>query len=110
MDFAGEITQLLVIIIILVAAYCGLNFWMKRGGSFSIPSFGDKSSKHPDGDPSLTHHANAHLNENPSVKKGSQSSAVERHGNKFNLTGKNAETAARVLKGMLKQGKESKGK
>ncbi len=109
MDFADEITQLLVIIIILVAAYLGLNFWMKRGGSLSLPSFGGKSSNHPDSDPSVAHPADAHQ-ESLSSKKGSQSSAVERHGNRFNLTGKNAETAARVLKGMLKQGKESKGK
>ena len=40
MDFSEEITQLVVIIVVLLMAYLGINFWTKRGGSFTIPSIG----------------------------------------------------------------------
>lgn len=113
MSFGEEITQLLMIIVALIMALMGINYWTKRGGTLSLPSMGSRSkqgsTEHPETGTNAHDVAEAHVEGAIAAKKkGSGGSAAERHGDRFNLTGKDAEAAARVLKRMLKQDKKFK--
>lgn len=103
-----EFTQVFVIIVVLLGVYLGLNFWLKRGGSLTLPSFGGGHKPEETPDHVLPGGDTGAVDQAIRVKSGNRSSAVERHGERFNLTGKDAEVAARVLKRMLKQGKDAK--
>jgi hypothetical protein len=107
MTFAEEIVQLLIIIVALLMVLMGISFWTKRGGSLTLPSMGSKGSSHALPDTSID---DEYLPETPGTKKSSGKgggndglSTADRLGERFNLTGKDAEAAARVLKRMLKQ-------
>lgn len=108
MNFSEELTQLVAIIVVLLIAYWGINTWIKQGGSLSIPDVG----KGADGEageggkggeaPSagLEDMADDGGMETP---RSSGDSAADRHGGRFNLVGREAEVAAKVLKRMLRQ-------
>ena len=101
-----EFTQVFVIIVVLLGVYLGLNFWLKRGGSLSLPSFGGTHKTEATPDDHLASSDTSTVDQAMRSKSGNRSSAVDRHGERFNLTGKDAEVAARVLKRMLKKGKD----
>jgi len=101
-----EFTQVVVIIIVLLGLYLGLNFWIKRGGSLSLPSFRSSGKTDAAPDNHLPGGDTSTVDQAIRSKSGNRSSAVERHGERFNLTGKDAEIAARVLKRMLKKDKD----
>lgn len=113
MTFGEELMQLLLIIGALLMALAGINFWTKKGGSITLPPMGGKSADPASGVPANTgDETNALMDDvgsdaNPSGEGnsggGSGGSVADRHGDRFDLTGKDAEAAARVLKRMLKQ-------
>ena len=113
MTFAEEIVQLLLIIVALLMVLMGINFWTKRGGGLTLPSIGGKGSN-PLPDANIedeyltgTTRSNKSSGGSKSRNKGNVSTA-DRIGERFNLTGKDAEAAARVLKRMLKQDEKFK--
>ena len=109
MTFAEELVQLLLIIGALLLALAGINFWTKKGGSITLPSMGGKSANSANPADGMPAGMGADTDESmtdlvsPKSKSSSGNSAADRHGDRFNLTGKDAEAAARVLKRMLKQ-------
>ena len=98
MDFGEEITQLLVIIVGLLVALFGLNFWVKRGGGINMPSTKSNSQNVQQYVEDVDQDAEEKMADLKLPKTGK-----DRHGDRFDLTGKDAEAAARVLKRMLKQ-------
>lgn len=114
MTFGEEVTQLLLIIGALLLALAGINFWTKKGGSITLPSLSGKPAKPADGTPTNSGEEADEFLDNMGLGKssggsgGSGGSGADRHGDRFQLTGKDAEAAARVLKRMLKQGGKSK--
>jgi hypothetical protein len=113
MTFGEEISQLLIIIVALLVVLLGVNFWTKRGGTLNLPSLGNKGSNAL----SDTNIEDEFLTGNTGKKKSSVRgkggendglSTADRLGERFNLTGKDAEAAARVLKRMLKQDEKFK--
>ena len=99
MDFSDEITQLVVVIVVLLMAYLGINMWTKRGSGFTIPSIGGGGK----GDTGVDGEGGTYIDSmDDSVEKPRGSSAADRHGDRFNLTGSDAEAAAKVLRRMLR--------
>lgn len=94
----GEVAQLMVIIVVLAVIYGGVMFWTKRpgqdkkaqpgmgnlGGSLGVTGFDDDATASPGG------------------------SRAKKNSERFKLTGRDAEVAAKVLKRMLKQDREGK--
>jgi len=108
MTFSEEISQLLIIIVALLVVLLGINFWTKRGGTLTLPSASNKGSNAlPDTniDDEFLTGATGKKKSNGGNKGGDNDglSTADRLGERFNLTGKDAEAAARVLKRMLKQ-------
>ena len=111
MTFSEEITQLLIIIVGLLVVLGAIGFWTKRGGTLTLPSMGGKSATsgsihHLPGGSGEIDPVTGMIAGIPKKKKSSAEQLTER----FNLTGKDAETAARVLRGMLKKGEPTKKK
>lgn len=113
MTFVEELVQLLIIIFALLLVLFGVSFWTKKGGSFTLPSIGGSGAsggagqhmtgidgEDADGVPGT---GSVHGSGGSGGKRKGGGSAAERHGDRFDLTGKDAEAAARVLKRMLKQ-------
>ena len=99
MDHSAEATQLIVVIVILVVAYFGVMVWTRRvknrppgegGGGIGVSggAAGGIAGSADDTDGMGV----------PAKKKG-----PDRHKGRFQLQGKDAETAAKVLKRMLQQ-------
>lgn len=113
MTFVEELVQLLIIIFALLLVLFGVNFWTKKGGGITLPSMGGSGSSGEAGQQMAGIHGedadgvqgtgNAQGAGGSGGKRKSGNSAADRHGDRFDLTGKDAEAAARVLKRMLKQ-------
>lgn len=105
MNFSEELTQLVAIIVLLLILYWGINSWIKQGGSLRILGVG----KRDDGEAGKGGEAsNAGLGDmvddgDMAKPRSSGTGAADRHGDRFNLVGREAEVAAKVLKRMLKQ-------
>ena len=102
MDHSAEATQLIVVIVILVVAYFGVMVWTRRvknrppgegGGGIGVSggAAGGIAGSADDTDDIDGMGV-------PAKKKG-----PDRHKGRFQLKGKDAETAAKVLKRMLQQ-------
>ena len=102
MDHSAEATQLIVVIVILVVAYFGVMVWTRRvknrppgegGGGIGVSggAAGGIAGSADDTDDIDGMGV-------PAKKKG-----PDRHKGRFQLQGKDAETAAKVLKRMLQQ-------
>ncbi len=110
MDYMAEATRLFFIVVVLVVAYFGVMVWTRRvnnqnhggggvsglfggggllGGGSSGPAGESSSANFDDSDGSVSI---------PTAKK-----AADLNKGRFELTGGDAETAAKVLKRMLKQ-------
>jgi len=114
MSFGQEITQILVIIVILLMAFFGLNFWTKRkkaaaelqqqaaeNAGLVAPGGSDAAGASLDGSAAAgADMGEAMAEKSTSATKSSQAKSMER----FDLKGKDAEAAAKVLKRMLKTG------
>jgi len=113
MTFVEELVQLLIIIFALLLVLFGVNFWTKKGGSLTLPSMGGSGSSGEAGQQMAGLDGNGidgtyesgdvQGSRNSGGKSKGGGSAADRHGDRFDLTGKDAEAAARVLKRMLKQ-------
>ena len=94
----NELPQLIIIIVVLLVAYGGIRVWTSR-----------RPSENADGSPgggvgqSATdqHLADVIVHDHSDIPR------ADRNKSRFNLTGKDAEVAAKVLKRMLSQDKES---
>lgn len=109
MSFTEELTQLLLIIGALLMVLFGVNFWTKKGGSLTLPSIGNKSSDATD--PASAGNGPAGSMAGMAAEEESENlpkMGPDRHAERFDLTGKNAEAAAKVLKGMLKKDEQFK--
>jgi len=101
MSFTEELTQLVTIIVALLLVLFGVNFWTKKGGSIKLPSMGNKASGNVEGG---INNESVESLDGMGVGQDEGTSAATSGGSpaeRFDLTGKNAEAAARVLKGML---------
>lgn len=107
MSSGVQLTQLIVIIVILVAAYFGVMMWTKRvgkegsagGGLLGLggdAGGGGATGGGEDGRSSVSY--DDQVPKGPDRKKG-----------RFDLQGRDAEVAAKVLKRMLKQGPSEQG-
>ncbi|MBT3602006.1 MAG: hypothetical protein HOE48_09525 [Candidatus Latescibacteria bacterium] len=105
MSFTEELTQLVTIIVALLLVLFGVNFWTKKGGSIKLPSMGNKASGNVEGginNESVESVDGMGVGQDEGTSAAtSGGSAADRNAERFDLTGKNAEAAARVLKGML---------
>ena len=109
MDFTEEVTMLVGLILVLGLAYMGVTFWSKRpvapgaaGGDGTAA--GGAAGK---GQNAVADMALEELEEKqPPAHVDRQTDLKER----FQLSGKDAEVAAKVLKRMLKQGKDNRSK
>jgi len=108
MSFSEEITQLVVIIVVLLLAYMGINVWTKRGGKLTLPSMGGGGSG-GEGNAGGAGGVGAVDDDVADTTDYPRSgNAADRHGDRFNLTGPTAEAAAKVLKRMLHDDEEFK--
>ena len=117
MDFTEEVTQLAVIIVVLLVAYLGINMWTKRGGGITIPSMGGRASGGGEAGEGGTGAGGVDVagldvdGADDGLDGYPRSGSVaDRHGDRFNLTGRDAEAAAKVLKRMLQQDEEFKSR
>lgn len=111
MDFSDELVMLILVILVLGLAYMGLSYWSNRaptggagsgggtgvgkgaGGGFGAMAGSGFAGEGDD--------ASAPLNDGMASRPDVGSRKNEK---RFNLQGKDAELAAKVLKRMLKQG------
>ncbi len=114
MSFGEEITQILVIIVVLLMAFFGLNFWTKRkkataeiqqqaaeNAGLASPGGSAAAGASLDGSAAVgADMGEAMAEKSTSATKSRQAKNMER----FDLKGKDAEAAAKVLKRMLKTG------
>jgi hypothetical protein len=107
MSFTQEITQLLIVIGVLLLLLLGISFWTKRGGSITLPSVGSKSAQGANPNNEDLGVESGEPGEASGQGGGGTKSTAERLGERFELTGKDAETAARVLRGMLKNDEQA---
>lgn len=102
MGFTDQLTQLIVVVVVLILAYFGVMMWTKRvgkeGGTGGGGLFGLGGGSHTA--PSASLGLNDHAAETEIPK------STDRTKGRFNLTGRDAEVAAKVLKRMLKQDKD----
>lgn len=106
MDYAAEATQLFGIVVVLVVAYFGVMVWTRRqnsghGGAGGGGLFGGGGGMLGGGAAGAPGEDAAGGIE-PEVDIPS-SKGSDRHKGRFQLQGRDAETAAKVLKRMLKQ-------
>jgi len=93
---SDELTQMVLIVVVLIVAYAGLKAWTKRSGQG-----GDAGGA---GSTGLgTQHEQMLANLEAEIEVERPKSRKERNEERFTLTGKDAEAAAKVLKRMLKQ-------
>ncbi|HAA75604.1 TPA: hypothetical protein DCE37_10820 [Candidatus Latescibacteria bacterium] len=108
MDYTAEVTQLLVIVIVLGAAYIGVQVWTRSqknrdgGGGGLLGRFGgggDSAGAAGGGAP-----LGGGLDDEDSDLGGvGGGKGSDRNKGRFQLQGRDAEVAAKVLKRMLKQ-------
>ena len=108
MDYTAEVTQLLVIVIVLGAAYIGVQVWTRSqknrdgGGGGILGRFGgggDSAGAAGGGAP-----LGGRLDDEESDLGGvGGGKGSDRNKGRFQLQGRDAEVAAKVLKRMLKQ-------
>jgi hypothetical protein len=112
MTFGEEITQLLLIIGVLLLILIGVSFWTKRGGSINMPSMGSKSSDATGMVDTGIDDGSAEFMSEPGQGKssGGTKTSADLLNERFELTGKDAENAARVLRGMLKKDEHFKNR
>jgi len=96
----GEATQLILIIVALVVVYGGVMFWTKRSGKDKKAQPLAPRLEDLGGDSGETA-----LDGSVTSRDGS---GPKKNSERFKLTGRDAEVAAKVLKRMLKQGREEK--
>lgn len=110
MSFTEELTQLVMIIVGLLVVLFGVNFWTQKGGSLTLPSMGNKSSDAtgPTNIGNGTAESMAGMEAEEVESESIPKMGPDRHADRFDLTGKNAEAAAKVLKGMLKKDEQFK--
>lgn len=96
MSSGDQLTQVVVIVVILVAAYFGVMMWTKRVGKGGSAGGGGATAVGEDGGSSVSYDDQVPMG--PDRKK-----------DRFNLQGRDAEVAAKVLKRMLKQGQSEQG-
>jgi hypothetical protein len=99
MDFGEQLTMLVVLIVLLGVAYFLVTTWSKRAGSKAGDSAGTPVDLGLDDDKD---DSAADLRQ---AMKDRDAVAKQRE-KRFQLTGKDAEVAAKVLKRMLKQDRE----
>ena len=108
MDYAAEATQLFVIVVVLVVAYFGVMFWTKRvnnrpqgeaggGGGGGLGGFFSGGAS-VGGSSGMAGVSDEDIGTTSGKKKG-----ADRNKGRFQLQGRDAEVAAKVLKRMLKQ-------
>jgi hypothetical protein len=105
MNFTEELTMLVGLILVLGLAYMGVTFWSKRPVAPGAAGGGGAGGADGTGSNAVADMALDELEENePKRPVDRQTNLKER----FKLSGKDAEVAAKVLKRMLKQGKDSR--
>lgn len=114
MDYSAELTQLVIIAVVLGAAWFGVNIWTRRmknrdpeagGGGMGMFGGGGGAAGGSAADPGTAGGGLDGDIDDVSIPK----SGPDRHKGRFQLTGRDAETAAKVLKRMLKQDPGFKG-
>tara|TARA_Y100000588_G_scaffold195036_3_gene209245 strand:+ start:9030 stop:9371 length:342 start_codon:yes stop_codon:yes gene_type:complete len=111
MSFTDELTQLIVVVVMLIAAYSGVMIWTRRsggaskaGGGGGLFGMGGGAGSGGDDDAARPSLGLDDEDSGASVPKG-----ADRHKGRFNLSGRDAEVAAKVLKRMLKQDPDEGG-
>jgi hypothetical protein len=105
MDFADEATMLVGLILVLGLAYMGVTFWSKKsgapkaGGGMGGGGEGNSAGGGPNAMPGMDE-----LDDNPANSRPVDKATALRE--RFKLQGRDAEVAAKVLKRMLKPGKD----
>ena len=100
MDAGSQITMILVLIVVLGAAYFAITIYSKRAAAQQ-----GEAGAGPGGALGEEIEENVETIELRAAIKDRDRAAAQRE-KRFNLTGKDAEMAAKVLKRMLKQGRE----
>ena len=100
MSFMDQLTQLIVVVVMLVVAYFGVMVWTRRankeGGGGGLFGMGGGAGAESGGAHDLDD-----VSAGPDIPK-----SADRNKGRFNLTGRDAEVAAKVLKRMLKQDRD----
>ncbi len=99
MEAGDQLTVLGLLIVVLGVAYFGLTAWTKRSGKAAA-----KEAAGPPGGPGVADDVDMAADLRDAVDSRDQ--AAKQREKRFNLTGKDAETAAKVLKRMLRQDRE----
>ena len=94
MDFGEQLTMLIVVIVLLGAAYFGVTTWSKRSGSGQANASGARG---------VVDHDEFDAASDLRQAMESRDVVAKQREKRFQLTGKDAEVAAKVLKRMLKQ-------
>ena len=97
MDFGEQLTMLIVMIVLLGAAYFGVTTWSKRAG--------DRQANSPAAGGGVDDDEFDVAGDLREALKDRDAVAKQRE-QRFKLTGKDAEVAAKVLKRMLKQDRD----
>ena len=106
MDFGEQITQLLLVILALLVAFFGVTFWTKRkSGQLGGEPSSAEAPPVPGGAGGTAGVEALGALDEATESKGGGGSGSEAAKRFQNLTGKDAEAAARILKRMLKQDK-----
>lgn len=102
MDFGSQITQLFMLIVALVVAYAGIMFWNKFNSNREQSLIKNEET-------SIAKGGNEEIGLSSEVMPETFSGSVVKKNiqNRFELTGKDAEAAAKVLKRMLNQEKDA---
>ena len=99
MGFGEQLTYLLVLIVVLGAAYFLVTMWSKKSAGAANPAGPGSAGGAGDVD---EFDVAADLREAVDARDD----VAKQREQRFNLTGRDAEVAAKVLKRMLKQGRE----
>jgi len=112
MDYTEQATQLFLVVVVLVAAYFGVMVWTRRvnnnnpgeggGGGFGGMMGGG-------GGGAAGGVQGTGLSDDGDVASGPGGKSADRNKGRFQLQGRDAEVAAKVLKRMLKQDPGFKG-
>lgn len=106
MSFMDQLTQLIVVVVMLVVAYFGVMVWTRRANKEGGGGTGGGGGLFGMGGGAGVESGGAHdlddVSAGPDIPK-----SADRKG-RFNLTGRDAEVAAKVLKRMLQQDKDER--